>query len=70
LRGPAGQIVETWYSWATGDWGGWIAIAGVTFTGGPQSVATSDGHDQIFADNNGIIEQHWFDPNTVTLVTG
>jgi len=27
-------------------------------------VATSDGHDQIFASNNSTIEQNWFDPRT------
>jgi hypothetical protein len=26
-------------------------------------VATSDGHEQIFADDNGVIKQNWFAPN-------
>jgi hypothetical protein len=62
VRSSAGQILETWYNWGNGSWGGWIAIAGSTFTGDPQAVATSDGHDQVFADDNGVIEQNWFAP--------
>jgi len=62
VRNAAGQIVETWYNWGTGRWGGWITIAGATFTGAPRAVATSDGHDQIFAGDNGTIEQNWFAP--------
>jgi hypothetical protein len=27
-------------------------------------VATADGHDQIFADANGVVEQNWFSPAT------
>jgi hypothetical protein len=54
--------VETWYNWGNGDWGGWITIAGATFTSGPQAVATSDGHDQIFANSAGTTRQNWFSP--------
>jgi hypothetical protein len=25
-------------------------------------VATSDGHDQVFADANGTLEENWFSP--------
>ena len=56
--------METWYNWGTGQWGGWITVNGGTFTSDPSAVATSDGHDQIFASNNGTIEQNWFDPGT------
>ena len=63
VRNSAGQIVETWYNWGNGDWGGWRAITGATFTYDPSAVATSDGNDQIF-DNNGAVEQNWFDPAT------
>jgi hypothetical protein len=59
-----GLIRETWYNWGTGAWGGWIAISGATVTGDPQAVATTDGHDQIFADANGVVEQNWFSPAT------
>src|SRR5207302_1791456 len=49
VRGSDSVIRETWYNWSNGGWGGYIAIAGSTFSGDPQAVATSDGHDQIFA---------------------
>ena len=62
-RSTDGQIRETWYNWGNGHWGGWILISGSAFTGGPQAVATSDGHEQIFADDNGAIKQNWFAPN-------
>ena len=52
-----GLIRETWYNWGNGAWGGWITIYGATFTADPQAVATTDGHDQIFADANGVVEQ-------------
>jgi hypothetical protein len=55
---PAGVL------WDTGGWGGWITVNGGTFTSDPSVVATSDGHDQVFAENNGVIEQNWFDPAT------
>ena len=29
----------------------------------PQAVATSDGHEQVFVDDNGVIKQNWFAPN-------
>jgi hypothetical protein len=61
-RSTDGQIRETWYNWGTGKWGGWIPISGSAFTGDPQVVATSDGHEQIFADDNGLIKQNWFAP--------
>jgi cell wall-associated NlpC family hydrolase len=62
VRSSDGQIRETWYNWGNGQWGGWITISGSTFTGDPQAVATSDGHDQVFADASGVIEQNWFSP--------
>ena len=62
-RAAGGQIRETWYNWGNGHWGGWIPISGSAFTGDPQAVATSDGHEQIFADDNGAIKQNWFAPN-------
>jgi len=62
-RSTDGQIRETWYNWGNGHWGGWIPIAGSAFTGDPQTVATSDGHEQIFADDNGAIKQNWFAPS-------
>jgi hypothetical protein len=62
-RSTDGQIRETWYNWGTGKWGGWIAVSGSTFTGDPQAVGTSDGHEQIFADDNGVIKQNWFAPS-------
>ncbi len=61
-RSSDGQIRETWYNWGNGQWGGWIAISGSTFTGDPQAVPTTDGHDQVFADANGVIEENWFSP--------
>jgi surface antigen len=62
IRGTNGQIFETWYNWGNGVWGGWIPIGGNTFTGDPEAVATSDGHDQVFADANGTLEENWFSP--------
>ncbi len=56
--------METWYNWGTGQWGGWITISGATLTSSPRAVATSDGHDQIFAVNNGSVKQNWFEPGT------
>jgi hypothetical protein len=64
VRSSTGQIQETWYNWATGQWGGWIAVSTAAAAGDPQAVATSDGHDQVFIDNNGVIEQNWFSPAT------
>ena len=64
IRSTAGQIYETWYNWGNGQWGGWIPIAGGSFTSDPQAVATSDGHDQIFADANGTLAENWFSPAT------
>jgi surface antigen len=57
-------IAETWYNWGTGQWGGWISLQPPpgTITGDPQAVATSDGHDQVFADVNGSLEETWFSP--------
>jgi hypothetical protein len=62
VRSSDGVVRETWYNWGTGQWGGWIPVPGATFTGDPQAVATSDGHDQVFADANGVIEENWFNP--------
>ena len=61
-RSTDGQIRETWYNWGNGTWGGWIPISGSAFTGDPQALATPDGHEQIFADDNGVIKQNWFAP--------
>ena len=65
IRNSAGQIVETWYNWGTGSWGGWITVNGGTFTSDPSAVATSDGHDQVFATSgSGTLAMNWFDPGT------
>jgi hypothetical protein len=64
VRNSAGRIVETWYNWGTGGWGGWIPIAGGNFTSDPTAVPTPDGHDQVFANAGGSPEENWFDPGT------
>jgi hypothetical protein len=63
VRGSDGLLRETWYNWSNGHWGGWISISGATFSGDPQTIATSDGHEQIFANANGTVEQNWFAPS-------
>jgi CHAP domain len=70
VRSTAGQILETWYNWGNGSWGGWIPVSGATVTGDPQAVATSDGHDQVFVDADGVIEQNWFSPATGAIGDG
>jgi hypothetical protein len=62
VRGGDGQIYETWYNWSNGAWGGWAGFAGATVTSDPQAIATSDGHEQVFATVNGVIKQTWWSP--------
>ena len=57
--------METWYNWGNGTLGGWITVnGGSTFTSDPTAVATSDGHDQVFADASGSLQENWFDPGS------
>ncbi|WP_300611288.1 hypothetical protein, partial [Trebonia sp.] len=57
-----GQVYETWYNWGNGAWGGWIGLGG-SVSSDPVALATSDGHDQVFATGNGRVEQNWFAPS-------
>jgi hypothetical protein len=61
VRGGDGQLYETWYNWGSGAWGGWIGLGG-TISSDPSALATSDGHEQIFATNGGLVRQTWFGP--------
>lgn len=58
------MIRETWYDWGNGVWGDWIAmpIPGGTFNNDPETIATSDGHEQVFANGGGSVYESWFDP--------
>jgi hypothetical protein len=61
VRGGDNRVYETWYNWGTGGWGGWIGMGGA-ISSDPQAVATSDGHDQVFAGATNGVAQNWFSP--------
>ena len=46
--------------------GGWIGIGG-SISSDPAALATSDGHDQIFATGGGLVRQTWFAPGNGAL---
>jgi hypothetical protein len=61
-RTATGAVVETWYDWATGGWGGWVELGAASGTGDPRAVATADGHDQVLVAAGGRVEENWFGP--------
>jgi len=61
-RTATDAIVETWYDYATGGWGGWVELGAASGTGDPRAVATADGHDQVFITAGGRVEENWFGP--------
>jgi hypothetical protein len=61
-RTSTDAIVETWYDWATGGWGGWIELGAASGTGDPRAFATADGHDQVFITAGGRVQENWFGP--------
>jgi hypothetical protein len=44
-----------------------MPIPGGTFNNDPETIATSDGHEQVFANGGGSIYESWFDPGTGTV---
>ena len=61
-RTATDAVVETWYDWATGGWGGWVELGAASGTGDPRAVATADGHVQVFITAGGRVEENWFGP--------
>ena len=61
-RTATDAVVETWYDWATGGWGGWDELGAASGTGDPRAIATADGHDQVFITARGRVEGTWFGP--------
>jgi hypothetical protein len=61
-QGTNNQVYETWYSFQNGNWGNPIDMGG-NVSSNPESVATSDGNDQVFDIGSNAVQQNWFDPN-------
>jgi hypothetical protein len=62
VRGSNNQIYETWYDYQYGTWGGWINMGG-NVTSDPQTIDTSDAHEQVFGTGSNLVQQNWFNPN-------